>query len=811
MSRRCGHDAPYGERVRHEFTRLSWTAPAESPRGTDATPNHIGRSCCCGVLWDLAVAHHLSLSRQRNDNLPDLDSLSQQRISKLQQVRERLTECNSTATIFDAFDSGCRPIQEFALAQFKTLVTKRDCSGELQAALTSADDHVGVINAMVTIEPRAWTSGCNVRVLLRDALQTGKTTTQVAVARLICRQFPSQLPLLLESLSRPVARILCFHAARGDFTFDMVDALIRRMTSSMHQNLIPTFLGLAITPQWLAELSICNSLQAVELAEACGAVEPGMGEFPCEHLASGVCFVNRHLAVVPIEAIRHDMQSICHHLLALGGTLSSDRPAELQDGRSVDAMNLKHSLDQALYFAAVREYERQDLAARALRSPFCFNGLRDEASDAGLFLHLPARLLRERLIHDPVKTAESLSVPPELHTRFAFEFATMNLRPNDDQRTESSLYMHARWAAMRSATRWAVDEFQPVVTQNGNMRFPEAIVSVLRDHDLLSAVSGGQTIRLPSTPSEDVISTTAAACLRLMAILKHPELADVRTELQEGEKRLAPSLLPVGVEIQIPHVNDSNHVGWKELFRSVGISSPRRPECGRMLELALPPAVSWHAPCQFLRLVAELGIPSGAQDLAVHVSLQGDLGRIAGYLAFTQLFMNTSSFHSPRLKSGLRHVMSKGLVHLNRDVIQCRWTNPADCRTELRVVVARVIKVGGFLEIDHDALECIRQIQLIASASVSSAFECRTLAQQFVESLGSVVESYPPCLKDLMDANFYESTGDYRAVELLDSLRVLQLREAARMLTANQKAAFQKSSAELRSKLSDQIEAKMGS
>ncbi len=764
-------------------------------------------STAARVTLLVTVSPRRSLCRQRDDHVLNLDPFREQRISKIQQARERLAESNTPTVIFEALNSGCQPVQELALAQFRLLVSGQDCSRQLQAALSAADDHIGVINAMATIELNCWISGCNVPELLRGAIRSRKPTTQVAVARLICRQFPSHISLLLESLSVPVARLMCFHAARGQLSTEIVDGLVRRVLNSASHGVIPAVLGLAISPQWLAKLARSDSQQAAQLAEACGAVEPDMGEFPGEHLTSGVCFVNSQLGEVSIAAIRSDMQSIGHHLLALGGTLSCGRPPELHDGRPVDTLNLHQPLDQALFFASIREYEREDLAARPLQSPFCFNGLRDEASDAGHFMHLPARLLRERLIDDPAKMAESLGVPPEWRTRFAFEYAAMKLRSNEDQRTEASLYLHARWAAMRSAERWAVDEFQPAVTQNGTLRFPQAMVSVLPDQDFRTAVSDGQQIRLPSTPREDVVSTTAAACLRLMAVLKHRDLTFVRSELLEAENLFSRLLLPIGVEIQIPHVNDASHVGWKELFRSTGIPSPRRPECGRMLELALPPAASWHAPCRILRLVGELGIPASPQDLAVHVSLQSDLGRMAGYLAFTQLFLNTSSFHSPRPKSGLRHVMSKGLVHLNRDVVQCHWTNPADCRTELRVVIARVTEVGGSLQIDPEAIEFIRQIQLIGSASVSTDLKLRRLAEQFLESLRTVVDRYPQCLKDLMDANFYESTGDYRAVELLDSLRVLQLREDARMLTAAQKATLQKSLVDLRTKFSDEIEA----
>ncbi len=153
--------------------------------------------------------------------------------------------------------------------------------------------------------------------------------------------------------------------------------------------------------------------------------------------------------------------------------------------------------------------------------------------------------------------------------------------------------------------------------------------------------------------------------------------------------------------------------------------------------------------------------------------------------------------------------MSKGFVHLNLDVIQCRWAYPATCRTELRVIIARVLQSENRLHLDGEALDCVRQIQLIASASTCSASDCRQLAQEFVESLRVIVREFTPCLHDLMEANFYESTGDYRAVELLDSLTILKLRDEVRQLSPDQKAAFRQAVSETRASFAAQIEIKL--
>jgi len=738
--------------------------------------------------------------------LTDINDASHHQISMIQQVADQLRECDDPAAIFAVVNSDCPPAQELGLARLTKLIALRDCSLDLQSVLLKPEENTGVINAMATLDPKVWSTGCDRVALLKTALRCRATPTQAAVARLICRKMPSHLSLLLESLNMPIARILCFHAARGELSDAAVVCLVRFMAASCGENSLPPVLGLAISPRWLAAFNDDDPVLGGRLAKAFGGIEPKLPSFPREHLNEGICFINGQLANSPIAGIRDDLQAISRHLLSLGGTLSPQFPTVLHDGRSIDSMDLHNPMDQGLLFAAVREYERDDLAARPLPSPFCFNGLRDETSDAVQFLHLPVNLMRERLIGDPLNLAHSLSVPPSLQSRFVFEYSLTQLQPGENQRIESVLFLNARWAAMRDADCWVPDKFQPVMTQNLNLRLPEAVLTVLPDRNIPVAGSQEHSLRLPATPSEDVISPCASACLRLMAILKHPELQDARKELQENERFWSDRLLPLGIEIQIPHVCDTKHVGWKELFRSTGIPSPRRPECGRMLELALPPSVSWHAPSRILQLVSELGVPAGAQDLAIHVSLQGDLEQIAGYLAFTQLFMNTSSVRSPRPIAALRHVMSKGFVHLNRDVIQCRWSETATCRTELRVVIARVMRRDDRLRIDAEALECVSQFQLIASASRSSAWECRALALSFVESLRAVVQDSPPCLLQLMEANFCESTGDHRAVDFLNSLQILRLREETRTMSDDQKAAFRQSVRQLRADYAARIE-----
>lgn len=749
--------------------------------------------------------------------------------SAIRRISERLDKSNSLEEIFQTLNSNCLPVQEVALSRLRIMIRRQDCSRQIQSAILEAGENIGVVNAVAALSPESWTRNCDTAKLLRTALGLTPATSHGAITRLICRQLPRHMGLLFESLNVSIARILCFYGLCGKLSDEAIYKLVRflvehnrlqtqtdgsRSLKPLHNSrrqLFSPVLGLVVSPQWLAMFSGKDPVLAEELAEAFGYITPERTGFPCEHLADGVCFVSPELAAEPVADVREDLNMISRHLLSIGGTLNSVDSPQLHDGRLIDFMDLRHPKDQALFFAAVREYERADISSRADKNPLRYRRYHDETTENIRFLHVPAAMLHDRLITYPSSLADELSVPAEHRTRFLFEYVMTQLHLTDDLQTESFLFFLARWETMRVTGIRKINAFQPVLTQNGNLRFPEAIATVLPRPSVMVVPSSDGKQRLPAMPLEDATSPCAAACLKLMSILRHPGLSMVRSELMEIEKMWSCALLPVGVEIQIPHVRDSRHAGWKELFRSTGIPSPRRPECGRMLELALPPSISWHAPLHILTLVSELGVAAMAQDLAIHVSLQGKLGPIAGYLAFTQLFMNTSTLRSPGPRAALRHVMSKGLVHLNHDVVQCRWTKPATCRTELRVVIARMTEDNGTVQLDLEALTCIREIQLISSASVSQCPGLQELMQEFLNALAVLAREHGAALTRLMNANFFESTGDYRALELLETMEILQLREEVRSLPPATKASFRSAVSHLRSNFANRIEAAMAS
>lgn len=727
--------------------------------------------------------------------------------SEIRRLAQRLKDCLDPDVVLQFLNSGCQPVQELALARLKIMQAERDMSLSLQSALLNADSNAGVINALAMLQPETWMGEFDQKTLLKSVICSRRPEVQSALARLICRQLPEHLAILVESLTMPVARVLCFHAARGELNNDLIAIIVRWMTRRHEARFFSPVLGLALTPRWLTAFSNIDPVLANDLAVTFGFVEHGTTAWPQEFLSQGICFVNSAMLTLPLDELQQDVAAIQRHLLRSSGILIANSPSQLTNGLAIDEMDLQDPLHQGCFLAAVRECERNELANRPLTSAFKFQAFQDEASDQVRFMHLPARLLKSLLIDEPQVLAAHLCVPPTWLSRFLFEHAMIQLQPNN-QKTESMLYLRARWAALRLNSYQNLETLRPCKTQNGNWRFSEAISIVLKTDEGEASLVGLRTkLSGLSAASTKVVSPCAAACLRLLKLLKHTKFDEFSAELEMRERSWASAMVPLGMEIQIPHVCDTKHIGWKELFRSIGIPSPRRPECGRMLELSLPPSATWHACCHLLELIAEQQIVQEEQDLAIHLSLQGDHGQIVSDLCFTQIFLNTSAFRFQRPASRMRHVMSKGLIHRNVDVVQCGWAATATCRTELRVIIAGVFKSEHGYHIDPEALACIRQIHLISSAAASSSSDLRKIAADYSVTLRKIVSSFPPSLQNLLDANFYESTGDYRAVELLSSLKILQLREEARDLAQEQKAALRQQLLTLRQDNADRIEA----
>ena len=250
--------------------------------------------------------------------------------------------------------------------------------------------------------------------------------------------------------------------------------------------------------------------------------------------------------------------------------------------------------------------------------------------------------------------------------------------------------------------------------------------------------------------------------------------------------------MPIGIEVQIPRVDPNHFAAWKEALPFLGVPSPIRPEFGGMVEAAFRPARSFHAQVLGPLLLCRLGVLAEPQDLALHISLQGDLGdgvheHGVRSLAFPHLFIHPSQRLRNRPDWSMARVMSKGLVHVHEDAeaihdISLSPEYVATMRTELRMF-------RGFAELNADRIELSRSfvsdviaISILGSALVSDCHHCRELFAEYAAAIEQATHELPSDFRQLLASNYFESTGDPRDETLLNLLPIFRRWSSVRQL-----------------------------
>lgn len=690
--------------------------------------------------------------------------------SLLRECFQRL-ERGDWPVLFAGLGSECRPIQVAADRIVKSRLRHPSTRESFCSLVVGTTPDAALLHTLADTDRLLWCdsdSVLDIEQWLLDLLRSPESEIATAAAILLLRRFPETVPALvshLESDCTPeLARRLCLEGNE-----DTIWSLIRFFgVGSTSTESIPLSLGLALTPNWIAQHGAESSDVVTRLAVTCGYIDARQDRFPVEHFEAGLWFVNQTMSELPAGVVRDRVNELMWAIL---------RETPLQLVRASDTSTNRTyrfdptcSLDRGLFLAAVRELDCSNLEQRRAECPIRMN---DPLAGAAVCLHAASDYVARLFIDEPLASATHFDVPTELLGRFLLSHAALLLEPDDDTRVEAELLFTARWKLMQVAFDWSPDNYIWSYTDSGTPRFPAA-----------SRIVRPAIETLP-VASDEFISPCARAVHRMLSCFSHKSDSKELSELSTLEPRLAPYLTPLGVEIQLPKIADEFHIGWKETFRSFGIPSPRRPECRRMLEAALPPAASYHAPVEFLRSLPEIGVINESQDIGIHVSLQGDLRENARYLAFPQLFLNQPVDSKPRSRSGLRLVMSKGLVAINKDVMQCRWVSDANCRTEFRVFIAGVQKVGEVLSVNESILSAIRSTHLLGSAFLSPIQELNEIASEYSVSLETFVLQLPDPFQQLLHANFYEATGDPTAVSLLNHLPIVRVRESVRPFMAD--------------------------
>ena len=217
------------------------------------------------------------------------------------------------------------------------------------------------------LHPETWMSEFDPMTLLNRLIRTRRAEAQSAVARLICRQFPEHISLLIEFLNMPFARVLCFHAARGDLTSDAIIKIIRWMLRRNDVRSSSPVLGLLISPRLLASLADIDLALTNDMAATFGFVEvelasPKYKQQLQEFLSHGIYFINNAMLAIPLEEVLCNIAAIQRNMLIASGILVAKSSTQLIDGHHSDESNLEKPMHQGCFFAAIRENEHNELA-----------------------------------------------------------------------------------------------------------------------------------------------------------------------------------------------------------------------------------------------------------------------------------------------------------------------------------------------------------------------------------------------------------------------------------------------------------------
>lgn len=631
----------------------------------------------------------------------------------------------------------------------KRLINPEFCNRLIDGLAGPADLCVGLLTVLSFV-PALDESRFLAAILAN--LHSADEDVRTAAANVIALQFPEHvetlLPLLAQPGSHEIARILC-HSEIPDVLWPLLEYY------NFPAAPLPTIIGLLLTPEWLAQNFPGNPTAIDLLIRQFGYADRPATPRLLELLDQGFMYVSEAMTTDPQPAAwRHRLQEFAWALL----------PWSLQSERNETAqIRLKDPVDVALFLSAARESDRSNLAVCRSRNPLSYRTRESPASVT--CMHAPSDYVRRLFIADAVASAQELGIPSDHHGRFAVEHARNVLDIDEESRMESDLLLRTRWTTAARIGYRALDELVPA-------RFP--VLSALD----FAAARLAVVRAFEAGPDDSRLSPGANSIARLANYVAIPEIS---ANLIRLEAAYASYLVPIGCELQVPLLDKNTSLAWKQALRSFGIPSPRRPEYRAMVEVAFRPALSYHAVVLAPFLLREIGLIACEQEMALHISVQGDLGNAVNYLAFAQLLGRRGR---PSAISSRTRVMSKGLVNCNRDVETICLDCPATCRTEIRVYRCLADATGGTLHLDTSFVDDVISTHLIASAMLSDRPGMQEPLDQFRQDLDALVAGLPAVFHDLLHANYYESTGDPRDAELLELLPIARIRREAKEVIA---------------------------
>lgn len=651
-----------------------------------------------------------------------------------QSLLARLSGASGIEAIQEGLASGRPRLAGWAAGRLAALPDGERVAFVEQALDGEAALRLGVLRAVEA--GRDWPASIWVRI--DDQLEHPDPGVRVAAARCLAKQVPERLLQLVSAVEQnggsEIARMFCL-SGNVELIRPLVEYSDRRL-----RGLLPA-IGWLVTPAWLARMREEDAAFAGRLAEAFGYCDGEPTSTVWERLAEGWSFVARE-AAGRLGEQAEERQRLARSLVPTG--LATSAAAITGDAGD--------SVWQAILLAAVRDADRLNLQEHVERSPFDPRAL--ASPQIVTAMHAPAGYLRRILIEEPVKEAERLRVGAADLVEFLIDSARVRLETVEESKAELEMATFAKWRAR--------DRLGPRAGRLRIEQFP-----ILSDDDApeLKSVVLGQ--RVPMRLARRGSPGMESICR--MAI--QAGLSDLSPVLGEIEETCRGTFPTIGVELQVPGVDRDIALCWKQALRSLGVPSPQRPEYFQTVEASFRPAWGMLALALGPLLLLKLGLISRPMEMALHVSVGGDLEDGANDLAFLLYFLGMGQQRRP-WPSGMTWVLSKGLVHFASDVEPLGPAVPG--RTEIRVLRCLAVERDGRLKLDAEYLRQLAATSLLATATQSDRLELKAACDRLRQGLVSLVERLPESFQRLREANFYDSTGDGTDGEWLESLPIVR-------------------------------------
>lgn len=553
-----------------------------------------------------------------------------------------------------------------------------------------------------------------------------------AAARVIAYQFPEKATLLIPMLGQKgIDKTVCY--ARNEKT---IMPLLNHYGYPDNLN-IPSYFGFTLNPRWFANNYNPNLDQVMKET---GYVNGKVDESVLELLSEGFMFVSEKMKDIDLSQSLQRIDDLRWELL----------PYYLNTPKGL-AIDLNNDLDIDLFFNAVRKSDIDNLQLGKESNPFDYRT--KEHFGTMTCAHAPYEFVKKFFFDKAIEEAEKLEASAE---EYILDHARVLLETHQERRVEMDALTKSKW---RIKGIFPVEFSFPVVEESD---FPNAKYGVI-DKKALPKVNRN-------------LSVGAQSVVNLANYLGE----DVENQLLDLENQYSQFLLPAGIEIQMSSTNKYKSLCWKQALRYFGIPSPRRPEYRYMVEAAFRPSKSFHAPILGTFLLDRLGVMENNEEMAYHISIQGDIKEIEN-IAFPQQFCHRR--RKIKMTKEERHyamsrLMSKGFVNHNQDVEPVDNKSKADCRTEVRVF--------GCYRDDKlltTFVDDFISTHLLVSANYHNWEEWDEFKDSIMAYTLDLDSRYSTeIFTELLNSNWYQSTGDPRDGKLVGMLPIIKTRDLARDL-----------------------------